>query len=102
MLHCIQYTVHRARRFTEGPQLDLTPRPAPAGRFVSVDGRPYHLIELGAGSPTLFLHGGGPGCTGWSDFGVVAPLFARTRRCLLPDLLQYGQSDKSTISVPMC
>jgi 2-hydroxy-6-oxonona-2,4-dienedioate hydrolase len=68
---------------------------------VSVDGRSYHLIELGSGPPTLFLHGGGPGCTAWSDFGVVAPLFARDRRCILPDILQYGKSDKSTISGPM-
>jgi 2-hydroxy-6-oxonona-2,4-dienedioate hydrolase len=81
--------------------MDQTPKPAPAGRFVEVAGRKYHLIDLGSGAPLLFLHGGGPGCTAWSDFGVVAPMFARDRRCLLPDLLQYGKSDKSAISGPM-
>jgi len=81
--------------------MDLRPQVAPAGRFIEVDGRAYYLIELGSGVPLLFLHGGGPGCTAWSDFGVVAPLFARDRRCILPDLLQYGRSDKSTISGPM-
>jgi 2-hydroxy-6-oxonona-2,4-dienedioate hydrolase len=81
--------------------LDLTPQTAPAGRTVPVEGRDYYLIELGKGPPTLFLHGGGPGCTAWSDFGVVVPLFARDRHCILPDLLQYGRSDKSTISGPM-
>ena len=81
--------------------MDLTPRPAPPGRALIAAGRSYHVIELGSGHPLLFLHGGGPGCTGWSDFGVVAPLFARHRRCILPDLLQYGKSDKSTISGPM-
>ncbi|MEM6483852.1 MAG: alpha/beta hydrolase [Pseudomonadota bacterium] len=56
---------------------------------------------MGSGEPTFFLHGGGPGCTGWSDFGLVAPMFAKERRCILPDLLQYGQSDKATIEGPM-
>lgn len=77
------------------------PCPAPDGRLLSVAGRHYHVIEMGTGSPTCFLHGGGPGCTAWSDFGVVAPLFARDRRCILPDLLQYGKSDKLPISGPM-
>lgn len=81
--------------------MNLTPLPAPAGRHIEANGRSYYLRELGSGRELLFLHGGGPGCTGWSDFGVVAPLFARSRRCLLPDLLQYGLSDKSTISGPM-
>jgi len=81
--------------------MDLRPRPEPSGRYVLADGRSYHVLEMGSGPPTVFLHGGGPGCTAWSDFGVVAPLFARSRRCILPDLLQYGKSDKSKISGPM-
>ncbi len=81
--------------------VDLKPKPAPPGRCIEVDGRAYHVIELGSGPPLLFLHGGGPGCTAWSDFGVVAALFARERRCILPDLLQYGRSDKTAISGPM-
>jgi len=81
--------------------MDLRPPAPPAGRMVDVDGRAYHLIEMGEGPPVLFLHGGGPGCTAWSDFAVVAPLFARDRRCLMPDLLQYGRSDKSPIQGPM-
>ncbi|MGA6204352.1 alpha/beta fold hydrolase [Nocardia testacea] len=47
------------------------------------------------------MHGGGPDCTAWSDFGPVAPLFARDRRAVLVDLLQYGRSDKCTITGPM-
>ncbi len=49
----------------------------PEGRFVDADDERYHLHEFGAGAPTVFLHGGGPGCTGWTDFGPVAPRFAR-------------------------
>ena len=48
----------------------------------------------------MFLHGGGPGCSAWTDFGPVAPLFAADRRCHLVDLLQYGKSDKTAITGP--
>ncbi len=81
---------------------NLDPGSAPHGRSIAVGDRIYHLIEIGAGGPPLvLLHGGGPGCTAWSDFGVVSRLFARTRRCLMPDLLQYGRSDKREIEGPM-
>lgn len=83
--------------------MDLTPKKAPKGRFVNAGGNSYFLLEMGDvnNPPVFFLHGGGPGCTSWSDFAVVAPLFAKTRRCIMPDLLQYGQSDKSEIEGPM-
>ena len=72
--------------------------PEPAGRMVDAGGVAYHVITLGdTGPPTVFLHGGGPGCTAWTDFGAVAPLFAADRVCHLVDLLQYGKSDKCTI-----
>lgn len=80
---------------------NLDPGNPPEGRYIKVDGRSYHVIEQGDGPPLLLLHGGGPGCTAWSDFAVVSKLFARTRRCIMPDLLQYGKSDKSTIEGPM-
>jgi pimeloyl-ACP methyl ester carboxylesterase len=75
--------------------------PAPESHFAEADGVTYHYHDLGAGPDTIFLHGGGPGCTGWSDFGPVAPLFAEDRRCLLVDILQYGKSDKCRITGPM-
>lgn len=73
----------------------------PAGRLVDADGLDYHVIEMGTGRPTFFLHGGGPGCTAWTDFGPVASLFAQDRTCYLVDLLQYGKSEKCLISGPM-
>ncbi len=74
---------------------------APEGSYVKADGVTYHYLDLGAGPDTIFLHGGGPGCTGWSDFGPVAPLFSADRRCLIMDLLQYGRSEKCRITGPM-
>lgn len=75
--------------------------PEPEGRFADADGVRYHYHDLGSGPATIFLHGGGPGCTAWSDFGPVAPLFAAGRRCLLVDILQYGRSEKRRITGPM-
>lgn len=75
--------------------------PPPEGAYANADGVTYHYIGMGQGSPTVFLHGGGPGCTAWSDFGPAAPLFARDRQCLLVDILQYGRSEKCVITGPM-
>ncbi|HEX6448296.1 MAG TPA: alpha/beta hydrolase [Trebonia sp.] len=74
---------------------------APEGTYIEADQVTFHYLDQGAGTPTIFLHGGGPGCTAWTDFGPVAPLFARDRRCLLVDLLQYGKSGKPVIKGPM-
>ncbi|MCA2221918.1 alpha/beta fold hydrolase [Nonomuraea aurantiaca] len=73
----------------------------PTGSYADADGVKYHYLDLGSGADTIFLHGGGPGCTGWSDFGPVAPLFAADRRCLIVDILQYGKSEKCLITGPM-
>jgi 2-hydroxy-6-oxonona-2,4-dienedioate hydrolase len=69
--------------------------------YAQADGVTYHYLDMGTGSPAIFLHGGGPGCTAWSDFSAVAPMFARDRRCLLVDILQYGKSGKPVIKGPM-
>jgi pimeloyl-ACP methyl ester carboxylesterase len=79
----------------------MTMQTAPESRYAEADGVTYHYHDMGTGSPTIFLHGGGPGCTAWSDFSAVAPLFARDRRCLLVDILQYGRSAKPAIKGPM-
>ncbi|RFC70805.1 alpha/beta hydrolase [Streptomyces sp. AcE210] len=75
--------------------------PAPESHYADGAGVRYHYHDLGSGPDTVFLHGGGFGCTAWSDFGPVAPLFAADRRCLLVDIHQYGKSEKSRIEGPM-
>lgn len=81
--------------------LDLSPKPMPEGRMVPAGEHHYHVIEKGAGRAVIFLHGGGPGCTAWSDFAVVSDLFAEHYRCIMPDILQYGRSSKPIITGPM-
>lgn len=75
--------------------------PPPPSHYAHGGGVRYHYHDLGAGPDTVFLHGGGPGCTAWTDFGPVSPYFARDRRCLLVDIQQYGRSEKSRITGPM-
>ena len=76
-------------------------QPEPEGRVVDANGLGYHVIEMGEGRPTFLLHGGGPGCTAWTDFGPVAEMFAADRKVYLVDLLQYGKSEKCLITGPM-
>ena len=78
-------------------------RPArPESHYVTASGYQLHYLEIGEGdgTPVVFLHGGGPGCNGWTDFGVCAPHMAR-RKLYLFDLLQYGRSDKPDIDGPV-
>lgn len=81
--------------------LDLSPPPMPKGRMVPAGEHRYHVIDQGAGRALILLHGGGPGCTAWSDFAVVSGLFRDQYRCVMPDILQYGRSSKPIIQGPM-
>lgn len=73
---------------------------APEGKLVPAGEDALWVAELGSGKPTVFLHGGGPGCTSWTDFAPVAPLFAADRRVLLVDMLNYGFSSVARIDGP--
>ena len=81
--------------------LDLSPKEMPQGQMITAGDDQYHVIEKGEGRDVIFLHGGGPGCTAWSDFAVVSDLFAEHYHCVMPDILQYGKSSKPLITGPM-
>jgi pimeloyl-ACP methyl ester carboxylesterase len=49
--------------------------------------------DVGDGPPVLFLHGSGPGVTGWRNFRGVLPAFARHHRCLVLEFPGFGVSD---------
>ena len=70
----------------------------PQGQHVEVgDGLTLHLHDLGEGTPVVFLHGSGPGASGWSNFAENAAfLVERGFRCVLVDSLGYGLSSKPT------
>jgi 2-hydroxy-6-oxonona-2,4-dienedioate hydrolase len=52
-----------------------------------------HYNEAGEGHPIIFIHGGGPGATGWSNFGPNIQVLAGKYRCLAVDMPGYGGSD---------
>jgi 4,5:9,10-diseco-3-hydroxy-5,9,17-trioxoandrosta-1(10),2-diene-4-oate hydrolase len=57
-----------------------------------------HYHEAGDGPPVIMLHGGGPGASGWSNFGRNLPVFAEDFRTILVDQPGFGDSDKPEIT----
>jgi 2-hydroxy-6-oxonona-2,4-dienedioate hydrolase len=72
----------------------------PPGKLIPTESGDIFVIDIGTGYPTIFLHGGGPGSSGWTDFGPVVPYFGG-RRLILVDMLQRGQSSYPHIDGPM-
>tara|TARA_B100000427_G_C15434262_1_gene562233 strand:+ start:33 stop:914 length:882 start_codon:yes stop_codon:yes gene_type:complete len=73
-----------------------TPSSVPHGQTLAIsDGREIHYHEAGQGPAVVFVHGSGPGGSGWSNFqGNYENLAQAGFRCLVPDLLGYGYSSK--------
>lgn len=71
---------------------ESTSRTAKAGALA------LHYHEAGPTDPNapvvVMLHGGGPGASGWSNFGRNLPVFAEHFRILLVDQPCFGRSDK--------
>ncbi|MDL2354059.1 MAG: alpha/beta hydrolase [Pseudomonadota bacterium] len=71
--------------------------PIPVGKTTLLaNGLTLHYHEAGAGEQVVvFLHGSGPGASGYSNFKHNYPLFAeRGHRVIVPDLPGYGLSSK--------
>ncbi|MFI5296613.1 MAG: alpha/beta fold hydrolase [Polyangiales bacterium] len=68
----------------------------PEGKYAELgDGLRIHYHDVGEGTPILFLHGSGPGASGWSNFRHNFPHFAaHGYRTIVADTLGYGYSSK--------
>jgi 4,5:9,10-diseco-3-hydroxy-5,9,17-trioxoandrosta-1(10),2-diene-4-oate hydrolase len=53
----------------------------------------YHQAGEQHAETVVFLHGGGPGATAWSNFGRNIGVFAETLRTLAPDQAGFGRSE---------
>ena len=62
--------------------------------FVEVYGSRMHYITSGTGDPILFLHGNPTSSYLWRN---VIPHLSKLGRCIAPDLIGYGLSDKPEI-----
>ena len=61
-------------------------------KFVDIDGLKIHYNEAGEGKTILFLHGSGPGATGWSNFGQNIAELSKEFRTIAIDFPGWGQS----------
>lgn len=68
----------------------------PEGHYAQcANGYRTHYLDHGDGEVVLFLHGSGPGASGYSNFkGNYPALVAAGYRCIVLDLVGYGFSDK--------
>lgn len=65
----------------------------PALREINTPAGVLRYYDTGGGRPLLFLHGSGPGVTGWRNFRGVIPAFAPRFRCLILEFPGFGVSD---------
>ncbi|NLP64846.1 alpha/beta fold hydrolase [Paraburkholderia sacchari] len=70
--------------------------PIPKGKYVRTpSGLDIHYQDSGVGETVVFIHGSGPGASGYSNFKGNYPVFANEGfRVLVPDLPGYGLSSK--------
>ncbi|MGI5200611.1 alpha/beta fold hydrolase [Spirillospora sp. CA-108201] len=71
-----------------------------AGTRHTVLGAALRVRTTGEGAPTVLLHGGGPGCSAWTDFAALVPELPG-RRLVLVDLPQYGDSEAPRADRPL-
>jgi pimeloyl-ACP methyl ester carboxylesterase len=64
----------------------------PEGRTAEIAGTQLFYLDEGSGEPVLFLHGGGPGASGWSNFSRNIGPLAEHFRVIVPDLPGFGRS----------
>lgn len=63
-------------------------------RTVEFDGITIHYNDAGEGFPSILIHGGGPGATGWSNYRRNVDALSETGRVIVIDLPNYGRSSK--------
>jgi 4,5:9,10-diseco-3-hydroxy-5,9,17-trioxoandrosta-1(10),2-diene-4-oate hydrolase len=70
--------------------------PLPVGSYATLDnGLTLHYLDIGSGPVVIWLHGSGPGASGFSNFKGNYPVFADAGyRNIVLDLPGFGRSDK--------
>lgn len=81
----------------------MTIKAVPEGKYADIgEGLQVHYHEEGEGTPVVFIHGSGPGASGWSNFRRNYPVFAKAGfRVIVPDTLGFGYSSKPDVDYGM-
>lgn len=74
----------------------MTVPSVPEAKYVDIgNDLKIHYHDEGEGTPVIFVHGSGPGASGWSNFkGNYPAMVEAGYRTLVPDLPGYGYSSK--------
>jgi len=75
-------------------QLEISPEFPFKSNYIEVNGSKIHYIEEGEGDPILFLHGNPTSSYLWRN---IIPYLKDKGRCIAPDLIGMGKSDKPDI-----
>ncbi len=67
----------------------------PEGRFVEVEGQRLHVVDRGAGSAIVLVHGAFGGSQDWTATGILDEL-AKTHRVLAFDRPGHGWSERAS------
>ena len=83
--------------------MTMAPGQVTTGRYAEAGGMRLHYHEAGPddsrrGTPVVMLHGGGPGASGWSNFGPNLPVFAERFRTLIVDQPGFGKSGRPPVT----
>lgn len=65
-----------------------------SSHYIDVLGSKMHYLDVGQGNPVLFLHGVPTWSYLWRN---IIPAFEDHARCIAPDLIGFGKSDKPEI-----
>ena len=70
--------------------------PLPVGKYAKLsNGLTLHYLDIGSGPVVVWLHGSGPGASGFSNFKANYPAFDNAGfRNIVLDLPGFGRSDK--------
>ena len=64
-------------------------------KFLEVNGSKIHYVDVGEGDTILFLHGQPTSSYLWRN---IIPHLQHNARCIAPDLIGMGKSDKPDIA----
>ena len=74
---------------------DISPKFPFESKFIEINGSNMHYIDVGEGETILFLHGQPTSSYLWRN---IIPHLQTAGRCIAPDLIGMGKSDKPDIA----